>query len=262
MVIFPTISALAAQGNMKEFRKEIHFGIRRILFLTVPASLLMAVLAEPIIAAIYFKGRFMEDASGNFTTANLLASAAALRMYSLGTFAWSAQAVLARGFYARQNSKTPVIITTGMVFFFGLLCAILPGITGLGYLALALSLSIAGTINMLIFFRTLQKEAGGLNLKGLLRATLKITVAAVAASGVAALVLRFFWHLPTEATRDQARLQGVLVMLGASICALIVYGLVSLVLRVPELWSVGDMFRRKSSATSEEAEMPIQTPLE
>ena len=126
IVIFPTISALAANKNWKEFRKEIHFGIRRILFLTLPASLLMAALAEPIITAIYFKGKFTQDTAGVFTTGNLLASAMALRLYSLGTFAWSAQAVLARGFYAMQNSRTPVVITTCMVFFFTALCAFLP----------------------------------------------------------------------------------------------------------------------------------------
>jgi putative peptidoglycan lipid II flippase len=263
MVIFPTIAALAASGNMKEFRKEIHFGIRQILFLTLPASLLMAVLAEPIIAAIYFKGRFMEDAGGVFTTTNLLASATALRMYSLGTFAWSAQAVLARGFYAKQNSKTPVIITTSMVFLFTALCAVLPGIGGLGFRGLALALSIAGTLNMVIFYYTLQTYVGGLNLKGLLRAALKITISALLASGVAGLFLRLFWHLPTEATKDSARFHGMGVFLLASVAALAVYVVACTLLRVPELGKVRDMFRRKS-ATSDVVveETHSQTPQE
>lgn len=245
IVIFPTISALAADKNWKEFRKEIHYGIRRILFLTMPASLLMAALAEPIIAAIYFKGKFTQDASGAFTVANLLASATALRLYSLGTFAWSAQAVLARGFYAMQNSKTPVVITTCMVFFFTGLCAFLPRIQGLENYGLALSLSLAGTVNMLIFFRTLQKHVGGLNLRGLIKASLKITVAALAASGTAMLFLRLCWHLPTAAHHSNTRLQGIAVSVLASVASLAVYGIACALLRVPELWSIRDMFKKK-----------------
>lgn len=247
IVIFPTISALAADKNWKEFRKEIHFGIRRILFLTLPASLLMAALAEPIITAIYFKDKFTQDSAGVFTTANLLASAMALRLYSLGTFAWSAQAVLARGFYAMQDSKTPVKITTCMVFFFTALCAFLPRVAGLENYGLALALSIAGTLNMLIFFRTLQKDAGGLNLRSLLKASLKIMVAALAASGIALLFLHFFWQLPVEATHKAARLHGVLVTILASGAALAIYVLACLLLRVDELKSVRDMFRRKTA---------------
>lgn len=247
IVIFPTISALAADKNWKEFRREIHSGIRRILFLTMPASLLMAALAEPIITAIYFKDKFTQDAAGAFTTANLLASAMALRLYSLGTFAWSAQAVLARGFYAMQNSRTPVVITTCMVFFFTGLCAFLPRVAGLGNYGLALALSIAGTLNMLIFFRTLQKHAGGLNLRGLVKASLKITMAALASCGIALLFLHLFWQLPTEATHRAARLHGLLVTLLASGAALAVYVLTCLLLRVEELTSVRDMFRRKKA---------------
>ena len=173
--------------------------------------------------------------------------AMALRLYSLGTFAWSAQAVLARGFYAMQNSKTPVVITTCMVFFFTGLCAFLPRVAELENYGLALALSIAGTLNMLIFFRTLQKDAGGLNLHGLLKASLKITVAALAASGIALLFLHFFWQLPMEATQKTARLHGVLVTLLASGAALAVYVLACLLLRVDELKSIRDMFRRKKA---------------
>ena len=262
IVIFPTISAMAARGEMKEFRREIHYGIRRILFLTVPASLLMAVLADPIVTAIYFKNEFTVDsATGAFTTRNLHMTSAALVCYSLGTFAWSAQAVLARGFFAMQNSKTPLNITKVMILVFAALCFVFRW-AGLDFRWLAVALSVAGTLNMLVFFRTLQKFAGGLNLKALAKASAKICLAAGLSSGVAWLFLRFFWHEPTEATQHGAQLHSLGVTLLASAAALAVYVVASLVLRVPELRTIRDMFRRKPAATSEEAETPIQTPLE
>ena len=248
IVIFPTISAMAAAKDWKNFRREVHFGIRRILFLTLPASLLMAVLAEPIICAIYFKDKFTLDESDHFTSLKLVQSATALLCYSVGTFAWSAQAVLARGFYAMQNSKTPAIITTLMVFLFTGLCVVVQR-QGMGFRGLALSLSVAGTLNMLVFFYLLQVAVGGLNIRGLVIATLKIGLAATLSGGVAWFFVRLFWHLPTEATKDHAQLHGVLVSVLASAAALAVYVLACLILRVPELMGVKDMFKRKKPAT-------------
>ena len=223
IVLFPTIAALAARQDWKTFRQEIHFGIRRILFLTVPASLLMAVLAEPIVAGIYLGGKF--------TPRDVTDTASALWCYSLGTFAWSAQAVLARGFYARQNSRTPVIITTAMVFFFALLCTVLPKLfpPTVSYLGLALALSIAGTVNMVLFFAVLQRQIGGLGLLRLAKATARIVLAALISCAVAWLFLKFFWHGPTTRTA------GILTAVCASVAALAAYVAACLALHIAEI---------------------------
>ncbi len=223
IVIFPTIAAMAARQDWTGFRKEIHFGIRRILFLTVPASLLMAVLAEPIVTAIYLTGKF--------SPSDVQATAAVLWCYSLGTFAWSAQAVLARGFYARQNSKTPVFITTAMVGVFVLLCLVLPLLFPpmLSYLALALALSLAGTLNMVLFFVFLQKQVGGLSLVRLVKATVRIVVAALIACLVAWLFLKLFWHGPTSQTA------GIFTTVVGGIAALVTYAVACIVLKVSEI---------------------------
>jgi putative peptidoglycan lipid II flippase len=239
IVIFPTISALAARGEWAEFRREIHFGIRRILFLTVPASLFMAVLAEPMVTAIF--------RSGKFDPHDVKMTAGVLWCYSLGTFAWSAQAVLARGFYARQDSKTPLNITKLMIPVFVVLCLVLQPLfqlidPGLGYLGLALSLSAAGTINMVIFFWRLQKQTGGLSLRTLGIAAGKITLAALAGCVVAGLYLHFFWHGPQSGWKN-----GLLTLILAGTAAIATYLGVCLALNVPELKTVNAMFRRKKT---------------
>jgi putative peptidoglycan lipid II flippase len=234
IVIFPTISALAARGEWTEFRREIHFGIRRILFLTVPASLFMAVLAEPIVTAIF--------RSGEFDPHDVKMTAGVLWCYSLGTFAWSAQAVLARGFYARQNSKTPLNITKLMVPVFVLLCLVLPRLfpPALEYLGLALSLSVVGTINMVVFFWLLQRQAGGLSLRTLGIAATRITLAALVGCAVAALYLRLFWGGPESGWKA-----GLLTAILAGAAALAAYVGACLLLRVPELLTVRTMFRKR-----------------
>ncbi len=98
---FPTLSAQAAEKNLPAMRRTMNQSLRNILFLTVPASALMFLLAEPIITLLL--------QSGKYTHADTLVTAAALRSLSLGIFAWSCQSLLTRGFYALQNSKVPVI---------------------------------------------------------------------------------------------------------------------------------------------------------
>jgi putative peptidoglycan lipid II flippase len=101
LAAFPTLSAQAAEKNLPAMRRTMNQSLRNILFLTVPASALMFLLAEPIITLLLQSGRY--------THADTLVTAAALRSLSLGIFAWSCQSLLTRGFYALQNSKVPVI---------------------------------------------------------------------------------------------------------------------------------------------------------
>ena len=101
LAAFPTLAAQAAEKNLPAMRRTMNQSLRNILFLTVPASALMFLLAEPIITLLL--------QSGKYTHADTLVTAAALRSLSLGIFAWSCQSLLTRGFYALQNSKVPVI---------------------------------------------------------------------------------------------------------------------------------------------------------
>ena len=101
LAVFPTLSSQAAEKDLPAMRRTMNQSLRNILFLTVPASALMFLLAEPIITLLL--------QSGKYTHADTLVTAAALRSLSLGIFAWSCQSLLTRGFYALQNSKVPVI---------------------------------------------------------------------------------------------------------------------------------------------------------
>ena len=101
LAVFPTLSGQAAEKNITAMRRTMNQSLRNILFLTVPASALMYLLAEPIITFLLQSGRY--------THTDTLVTASALRSLSLGIFAWSCQSLLTRGFYALQNSKVPVI---------------------------------------------------------------------------------------------------------------------------------------------------------
>src|SRR5262249_2159109 len=110
VAIFPTLSALAAQKRIDEMRETTSQGIRALLFITIPVSVFMIVLAQPMVKLILQQGKFKS------LDTELVATV--LVYYCIGIFAWSAQSILARGFYALQDSKTPVIIGTVVTVIF------------------------------------------------------------------------------------------------------------------------------------------------
>src|SRR5207253_11282187 len=84
-VALPTLTEHASRDDMPAFRRELNHGVRLSLFLPVPSSVLIIVLARPLIAFVYQRGAF--------TSADTGLAMPALMLFSLGVAAWSAQAV-------------------------------------------------------------------------------------------------------------------------------------------------------------------------
>jgi putative peptidoglycan lipid II flippase len=154
IAFLPTMSQQA--GNLKQFRSTTARGLRFVLFLTVPSSALMFMLASPIISLLYQHGLF--------TAADTTRTAFALRFYALGIFAWSAQAILTRGFYALQDSRTPVVSGTLMTVIFVAMSWYVvhahPSDWNIGGLAMATT--IAATLHMGIMYVFLRRRTHGL----------------------------------------------------------------------------------------------------
>ena len=231
IVLLPTISTLAANQQWQDFRLTISRGIRNVLFLTVPASLLMAALALPLVRVI--------SEHGKFTDANAHVAATALCYYSLGTFAWSGLAILARGFYARQDTWTPLYITTPMVFVFYVFVKIALYVDPKGVVGLALAASIVGTITMLLFLFLLQKRVGSLNMGAILRSVTRTLIA-----GGAATVAAHYLARGLEGFLDNNRLAWTVTLIVAGSVGIGIYVIINLLFRSPELKSIGTMFRR------------------
>lgn len=190
IAIFPTLSAQAAHRDLVAFRSTINFGIRAILFLTIPSSFVMVVLALPIVQLILHSGKFQlrED----------LDAASALIYYSLGIFAWSAHSIITRGFYAQQDSRTPVIVGTLVTLLFLPLNSLL--ITRMGADGLALATSIAATLHMGLLLLLLRVRLHGIQGPLLVRSVGCILLASAAAALVCRILRDLlagqFAHLP------------------------------------------------------------------
>lgn len=238
IALLPLISAMAAQGDWAGFRGAVSDGLRRVFFLTIPASAILCALAYPVVRLLFVGGEFKES--------DVPMVATALVGYAVATFAWSASAILARGFHARKDTRSPAMITTPMVALFCLLAYLYTKQVPGGYLGLALATSFCGTFAMTLLFVTLHRETeGGLDLRGIGVSTAKITAVSLVV-GLAA------WGANNAATGflppGKTGAAIALAVIGGAACAL--YAALCYLLRVPELRSIREMFRKPKAATA------------
>lgn len=134
---FPYMATDSAAQNWSALAEFLRTGLRRLMFLAIPMSVLLIVIARPFI------GLFV--GFGNMSTRNAIdTTAVAFAFYCVGLFAWAGQQFVARGLYALQDTKTPTIIGSILtIFFFFPLCAAAARWGGVLGLALATSVGAA-----------------------------------------------------------------------------------------------------------------------
>jgi len=241
VALFPTLAAQAARNEMKELRDGLNFGLRGVFFLTVPSSVLMIVLATPIVRMLFQQGEFVPKDAPYV--------AYALIFYSIGLAAWAGQAVASRGFYALQESMVPVISGTIVTFIFIPLNWLLMKPMGHGGLALATSIAVA--LHLSIMMELLRRRLGGLNGRLILSSFAKVTLASAAAGGVAWYAFRMVGGHFDTTLRSGATI-GVLVAGGLGV--LVYAGMVALlkVEEAAEVWGqIARRFRRKPPVLTE-----------
>ena len=101
-ILLPSLAKHYADDSPERYSELLDWGLRLTLLLALPAAVALAVLAVPLISTLFFYGKF--------TAHDLLMTQQALVAYSLGLLGLIMVKVLAPGFYARQNIKTPVKI--------------------------------------------------------------------------------------------------------------------------------------------------------
>lgn len=99
-VILPALSRRHAEQSGEHFSAMLDWAIRAVLLLGLPAALALALLAEPLLISLFHYGAMTER--------DIAMAAMSLRAYSLGLVAFMLIKVLAPGFFARQDTKTPV----------------------------------------------------------------------------------------------------------------------------------------------------------
>ncbi len=227
-VLFPTLSRLAAVGNLSSFRATLDSGLRQIAFLLLPAGVVAAVLAQPIIRLLYERGAFTAD--------NTVVVAQCLAAFSLGLMFNGWMLLLSRGFYSLQRNWVPTTIALGTVGLNAVLDAVLYRV-GVWGIPLATSLvNIVGVALLLLVMRSSPGLAGPrLVALSVARILLASAAAAAAAFGL--------WWLLDELLGRELWAQGL--SLGAALVAgALVYLAAARLLGVRELEALRALRRR------------------
>ncbi len=150
-VILPNLSAHRAAAREEEFAGTLDWAMRSILLIGIPAALALILLAEPILITLF--------QYGELTARDVDMAALSLRAYSLGLVAFMLIKVLAPGFYARKDTRTPVKIgivamVANMVMNIAFVLPLM-WIYNIGHVGLALATSLAAWLNAGLLLRGL-----------------------------------------------------------------------------------------------------------
>jgi len=127
--VFPTMAEQSALEQMESLRRTLLSSLRLILYLTIPASVGLVVLGEPIVRLLL--------QHGDFGPAATAATARALSFYALGLAGWATAEIVDRAFYALHDTRTPVAVAFGAFLVNVALSLMLMRYLSFGGLALA-----------------------------------------------------------------------------------------------------------------------------
>lgn len=167
--ILPMLAAYAAKNAINDMRSGVSYGLRGIMVESLPATAFMIVMADPLVRAIYM--------SGEFSPSSVAPVAILLIWYSVGIFAWAGQRIVAPGFFAMQDTITPVAIGTVSTAIFIPLNMILMKAMGAPGIALATTIGIS--IHFLGMTWCLRRRLHGLEGGAVVRTVALATLAAV-----------------------------------------------------------------------------------
>jgi putative peptidoglycan lipid II flippase len=195
---FPTMAENVARGRLDRARGTILETLRSILFLSIPSSIGLMVLALPVIQALFQHGRFsLTDARS---------TAVPLTFFALGLAGLVAVEILTRSFYALRDSKTPVIVSIGQFAFKIALSLLLVNLAVFGPQwgtgALAFSTSIAGLLEAAVLFWLLHQKVGELQPRMIVHFIGRVLVAAIV-MGLGLVIVRFLLDMVIVTTQSQ-----------------------------------------------------------
>ena len=147
-ILLPSLAKRHAEQNPQAYSELLDWGLRLTLLLAAPAAAALAVLAVPLVATLFHYGAF--------TASDVINTRHALLGYAVGLVALIAVKVLAPGFYAQQDIRTPVKIALLTLAVTQLLNLVL--VWRLQHAGLALAISLGACLNATLLLRGLRRR--------------------------------------------------------------------------------------------------------
>ncbi|WP_232825108.1 murein biosynthesis integral membrane protein MurJ [Salinicola endophyticus] len=147
-VILPALSKRHAEQSREHFARMLDWALRMVLLIGLPAALALVLLAEPLLVSLFHYGAMTDH--------DVVMAARSLRAYALGLLAFMLIKVLAPGYFARQDTKTPVKI--GIVAMVANMVMNLALIVPLAHAGLALATALSAFLNAGLLGRGLHRQ--------------------------------------------------------------------------------------------------------
>ncbi len=148
VVLLPQLSSAQARDDPQHYSSLLDWGLRLVVLLALPCAVALLVFPKPLVAALYHYGAF--------NPRDVEQTVLALMGYGVGLMGLVGVKVLAPGFYARQDMRTPVRIAIGMLVLTQLMnFAFVPRI---GHAGLALSIGLAALLNATLLLIGLRRQ--------------------------------------------------------------------------------------------------------
>jgi putative peptidoglycan lipid II flippase len=234
-VTLPVLSRIAATGDSVQFRVELARGLRLAFLFTVPATVGLIILADPIISVLYQHGKF--------NAYQTMQAAAALRFYAIGLAAYSAMKVLVPAFYALDRRKTPMVVSfiaVGVNLCFNWLFTFR---LGWGHRGLALSTGCVAVTNFLLLYALMRRHVDHLHTGLLVKMLAKVLLAGVVLGAIC--WAGQHWLLaewPVQSTASKALALSVTISVGA-----IAFFAIAALLKITEVTHVLGLLRQRLS---------------
>lgn len=174
--IFPVMSGFAAKRDFPALCRTVAQGLRGIIFIALPATIGLIIIARPLISVAFEHGQFGAEDTATVTWT--------LWFYAVGLCAYFAQQILTRGFYSMQDSTMP--LRSALIAVCVNVVLNLTLIWPLGTGGLALSTAICSYLQVVILVTVLRRRLGNAIAAGLPQAAAKTIAATVFMSVVAA----------------------------------------------------------------------------
>jgi putative peptidoglycan lipid II flippase len=154
-VTLPHLSRQHANQSMGEFSLIVDWSMKLVFLVAIPAAVGLVVLAEPLVATLFYGGQFSDY--------DVRMTALSLQAFSLGLIGFSLVKVLAPAYFAREDTKTPVKVgLVSLAVNFGLSVILAYSLTRSGYegthAGLALATSVAAMVNAWLLYHGLRRD--------------------------------------------------------------------------------------------------------
>ncbi|MBC7172897.1 MAG: murein biosynthesis integral membrane protein MurJ [Polyangiaceae bacterium] len=226
----PSISKVVAQGDIDGAKAIFRDGLALSLFVAIPSSIGLAVLAEPIVAVLFGRGAF--------GAIEIAETGKSLVLQALGVWAVASVRTIVPMFHALNDTRSPVWASGANLVVFGI--AAISLYRPFGHVGLAAAISLAAVAQLITLLSLLRRKAGRLGIREVLVRSGRV----FAASAAAGLAMGAIAHLG-QWQRGAADLRNPLLLVAALTAGVVTFFASAKALGVPELEAFVAAIRRR-----------------